>query len=219
MTCKTQELKDSITTNCEARKKAFHDAAAKTQSQIDVATGKIDKLRADLKTQTAEAKVSTMARIEDVSKELDAARKEQQAMIEAHLKALHTDVEAIDAALKQATAAGKTAVEAEAKTVREEYASARSALTASFEAELAEWKARIGGAVVAAAEKKTDAKAAIQAKLADLHAKQADAQKKLHALKLADAAAFDELCHGVRTAIAEVKTALQHAHKDIAAAL
>jgi hypothetical protein len=218
MTSKPQELKEKITTDFEIRKKAFHDAMAKTQTQIDAVTVEIAKLRADLKTQAAEAKTKTLAGIEEATKQLDAARKEQQDMIEAHLKALRTDVEAINAALKNATAAGKTAVEAKAKAVREEYASARSALTASLDAELAEWKVRIGATVDAAAEKKADAKTAVEAKIADLHVKYEAAQKKLDALKQADAAAFNELHRGVQTAIGEVKTALQHARKNIAAA-
>ena len=218
MTSKPQESKENATTDFEAHKKAFHDTMTKVQSQINVAAAEIGKLRADMKTQTAEAKAKTLAHIEDVTKQLDAARKEQQDMIEAHLKALHTNVEAINAALKHATAAGKTAMEAKAKAVREEYDSARRALTASLDAELAEWKARIGAAVDAAAEKKADAKAAVQAKIADLNAKQEAAQKKLHALKQANTAAFGELHRGAQTAIAEVKTALEHARAAITAA-
>jgi len=219
MTPTTQEVKDKMTAYFEADKKAFHDAMAKAQGHIDVATAEIQKLRAELNTQTTEAKAITVARVDELTKDLDATRKEQQAEIEAHLKKLHTDIDSLNTELKHATAQGKIAVEAKAKAVREEYASARSVLTASLDAELAEWKARIGAAVVAAAEKKADAKAAVQAKLADLHTKQADAQKKLHALKQADAAAFGELHHGVQTAIGEVKTALQHARAAIAASL
>ena len=59
-----------------------------------------------------------------------------------------------------------------------------------MDAELAELKARISTAQEAAAEKKATAKAAIQAKIADLQAKHEAAQKKLHALKQANAAAF-----------------------------
>src|SRR5258708_20950710 len=63
MSSTSQELKDKMTTDFEAGKKAFHDAMAKAQSQIDVATTEVNKLRADLKTQTAEAKAKTKARI------------------------------------------------------------------------------------------------------------------------------------------------------------
>lgn len=219
MTCNPQKVKDTVINDFETRQKAFHAAMVKAQNRIDVAAEEMNKLRTNLKTQTAEAKAKTMARLENVTKELDAARKEQQVMIEANLKALHADVEAINASVKHATAAGKIAVEAEAKAVREEYASVRSVLTASLDAELAEWKVRIGAAVDLAAEKKADAKTAVKAKIADLKAKHEAAQRKLHALKHADMAAFDELHHGVRTARAAVKTALQHAHADIAAAL
>jgi len=214
----SQELKDKVSTDFEAGKKASHDAMAKVQSQIDVATAEVNKLRADLKTQTAEAKIKTLARVDELTKNLDATRKEQQDKTQARLKELHTDIESINGELKHATAEGKVAVDAKAKAVREEYDSTRSALTASLDAELAEWKARIGTAHDAAAEKKAATKATVQAKIADLHAKHEAAQKKLYALKQANSAAFGELHRGVQTAIAEVKTAVQHARADITAA-
>ena len=110
------------------------------------------------------------------------------------------------------------AVETKAKAFREEYDSARSALTASLDAELTEWKTRIGATLDAANEKKVAAKSAVQAKIADLQAKHEAAQKKLHALKQANAAAYGELQRALRTAIAEIKTAVQHARADISAA-
>jgi len=213
-----QGFREKTTADFEAGKKAFHDAMAKAQSQIDSGTAEVNKLRADLKTQTAEAKAKTMARVEELTKSLDATRKEQQDKIEARVKELHTQTESINAELKHATAEGKVAVEAKAKAVREQYDAARSALTASLDAELAEWKGRIGAAIDSAAEKKATAKAAVQEKIADLHAKHDAAQKKIQALKQANAAAFGELQHGVRTAIGEVKTAVQHARKEIASA-
>jgi predicted nucleic acid-binding Zn-ribbon protein len=209
----------SATGYLEADKKAFHAAMAKAQSHIDAATAEIQKLRAELKTQTTEAKDKTIARVDELTRDLDATRKGQQADIEAHLKKLHTDIDSLNAELKHATAQGKVEVEAKARAVREEYDAARKVLTASLDAELAEWKDRIGAAVDLAAGKKADAKTAVKAKIADLKAKHEAAQRKLHALKHADMAAFDELHHGVRTARAAVKTALQHAHADIAAAL
>jgi hypothetical protein len=171
-----------------------------------------------LKTQSDEAKAKAKARVTELTKNLDATRKEQQTEIEERLKRLHTSIQSINAELKHATADGKAAAEAKAKAVREEYDSARHTLTASFEAELVEFRARISTAMDAAAETKAAAKAAIQAKMADLHAKHDAAQKKVHALKQANEAAFTELHRGVQAAIAEVKTALQHAHADIAAA-
>ena len=202
----------------ETDKKAFHDSMAKAQKQIDVATAEINKLRAELKAQTDEAKAKTMARVAELTKNLDATRQEQQAEIEARLKQLHTSIQSINAELKHATAEGEVAAEAKAKAVREEYDSARHALTASLEAELAEWKARINTTFGAAAEKKTAATAAVHAKLADLHAKQDAAQKQVHALKMANEAAFNELQRGVRVAIDEVKTALQRARADVTSA-
>jgi polyhydroxyalkanoate synthesis regulator phasin len=208
MSSKPQELTYKVTAEFEAGKKAFHATAAKAQGHIDAITAEINKLRADLKTQTAETKTKTMAHIDELTKSLDAARKEEQAEIEAHLKVLHKDIESIDAELKHASADGKAEMEATAKAVREECDNARRMLTASLEAELDEWKARIGTAMDAAAEKTAAAKTAVQAKIADAHAKHDAAQKKLHALKQANAAAFNELHHGVRAAIAEVKSAL-----------
>ena len=218
MNAKSQELKDKVTADFEAGKKAFHDALAKAQVEISTVTAEITRLRTDLKTETAEAKVNTMTRVNELTKKLDAARKEEQDKIEARLKELHNEIESVNAEVKHATAAGKVAAEAKAKAVREDYDSTRRALTASLDAELAEWKARINTSLDAAAETKAAAKAAVEAKIADLHAKHEAAQKKLQALKQANVAAFDELHRGVRTAIAEVKTAVQHARADITAA-
>jgi chromosome segregation ATPase len=156
-----------------------------------------------------------MARVTELTKDLDAARKEQQAKIEERLKQLHTSIQAINAELKHASAEGKAEEEAKAKVVREEYDSARRSLIGSVEAELVEWKARITTAFDAAAEKKAAATTALQAKVADVHAKHDAAQKKLHALKQANEAAFNELHRGVRAAIGELKTALEHARTDI----
>ena len=217
MISETQQLKDRVSADFEADKKAFHDSMAKVQEQIDATTAEVNKLRAELKTQTDEAKARTMARVAELTKKLDAARKEQQARIEERLKQLHTSIQSIDAELKHATAEGKAAAEAKATVLREEYDSARRSLIASMQAELVEWKARISTAFDVAAEKKTAAAAAIQAKMADVHAKHDAAQKKLHALKQANEAAFNELHRGVRVAIAEIETALQHARADIAA--
>ncbi len=215
---KPQEVKDHVSADFEARRKAFHESMAKVQSQIDLAAAEMNKLRTEMKTQSADAKAKTVARVDELTKDLDATRKEQQEKIEARLKEIHADIESMNAELKHATTEGKVAVEAKAKTFREEYDSARSALTASLDAELAEWKTRIGATLDAAAEKKVAAKSAVQAKIADLQAKHEAAQKKLHALKQANAAAFSELQRGVRAAIAEVKTAVQHARTDISAA-
>jgi regulator of replication initiation timing len=215
MTLKTEQMNDKVTVHFEAGKKAFHDAMAKAQSQIDVATAEVNKLRAHLKTQAAEAKAKTMARVDELTKSLDATRREQQDKIEARLKELHSDIESINAQLKHAAGEEKVALEAKAKAVGEEYSSARSAMTASLDAELVEWKARIGTALDAAVEKQAAAaKSAIQEKIADLHAKHDAAQKKVHALKQASAAAYGELQRGVRTAIGEMKTALQHVRSD-----
>jgi len=215
----SQQLKDKMSADFEAGKKTFHDSMAKAQKQIDVTTAEVNKLRAELKTQTDEAKAKTMARVAELTKNLDTTRREQQAEIEERLKQLSTSIQSINAELKHATAEGKIAVEAKAKVVHEEHDFARRALTASLDAELAEWKVRIGAALDAAAEKKVAAKAAVQARIADLQAKQEAAQKKVHALKQANAAAFGELHRGVQTAIGEVRTALEHARADIAAAM
>jgi Skp family chaperone for outer membrane proteins len=214
----TKQSKDKASADFEARKKAFHSSMAKVQKEIDAITAEANKLRAELKTQNDEAKAKTMARVTELTKNLDAARKGQQAEIEEFLKELHASMQSINAELKQATADGKAAAEAKAKVFREEYDSARHALTASLEAELAEWKARINTTFGAAAEKKTAATAAVHAKLADLHAKQDAAQKQVHALKMANEAAFNELQRGVRVAIDEVKTALQRARADVTSA-
>jgi len=213
-----QQLKDKAITDFEAGKKAFHDAKAKAQTHIDAITAEIGKLRADLKTQTADAKSKASARIDELTKDLDAARKEKQDQIEARLKALHTEMASTEAELKHATAERKVAVEAKAKAVREQYESTRKALSASLEADLTELKARINAASDAAAGKKEAAKSALQSKIADLHTRHEAAQKKLHALKEANTTAFDELHRGVRTAVAEVRSAVHHAHKDISAA-
>jgi len=218
MNAKSQELKDKVTADFEAGKKAFHDALAKAQVEISTVTAEITRLRTDLKTETAEAKVNTMTRVNELTRKLDAARKEEQDKIEVRLKELHNEIESVNAEVKHATAAGKLAAEAKAKAVREDYDSTRRALIASLDAELAEWKARISTAFDAAAETKAAAKAAVQAKIADLHTRHEAAQKELQALKQANAAAFDELHRGVRTAIAEVKTAVQHARADLTAA-
>jgi regulator of replication initiation timing len=212
-----QHLAAKVTANFEADKKAFHDSMAKVQKQIDATTAEVNKLRAELKTQTDEAKARTMARVTELTKILDAARKEQQAKIEERLKQLHTSIQAINAELKHASAEGKAAAEVEAKVVREEYDSARRSLIASVEADLVEWKARINTIFDATAEKKAAATTTLQAKAADVHARHEAAQKKLHALKQANEAAFNELHRGVRAAIGELKTALEHARKDIAA--
>jgi chromosome segregation ATPase len=218
MISKPQHLTTKMAANFEADKKAFCDSMATVQKQIDATTTEVDKLRAELKTQAGEGKARTMARVTELTKDLDATRKEQQAKIEERLKQLHTSIQSIDAELKHASAEGKAAAEAKAKVVREEYDSARHAMTASLEAELVEWKARINTAFDVATGKKAAATAAIQAKVADVHAKHEAAQKKLHALKQANEAAFSELHRGVQTAIAELKTALQHARADIDAA-
>jgi len=216
---KHQEAKDRVTVHFEAGKKAFHEAMEKAQSHIDVATVEINKLRGELKTHAAEAKTKTMARVDELTKNLDATRREQQDKIEGRLKELHADIGSLNAELKHATGEEKVAMEAKARAAHEEYDFARNALTASLDAELAEWKTRIGTALDEAAEKKAAAaKAAVQAKIADMQAKHEAAQKKLHALRQANAAAFGELQHGVRRAISEVKTAVQHARADIAAA-
>jgi predicted nucleic acid-binding Zn-ribbon protein len=218
MSATAQELKDRATTDFEAGKKAFHDAMTKAQSQIDVANAEVNKLRTDLKTQSDEVKSKTLARVDELTKNLETARREQQAEIEARLKELHKDIESTNADLKHATAEGKTAAEATAKALRQEYDSARHVLTASLDGELAELKALIGMAADVAAGKKAAATASVQAKLADLRAKHEAAQKKLHALKQANVAAFGELHRGVRSAIGEVTAALQRARKDIAGA-
>jgi polyhydroxyalkanoate synthesis regulator phasin len=114
MTSKPDELKDKVTADFEAGKKAFHDAMAKAQSQIDTAAAEIHKLRGVLKTQSDEAKAKPMARVDELTKKLDAARKAQQTQIEARLKELHTNIESINAELKHATAEGKVAVETQA---------------------------------------------------------------------------------------------------------
>jgi len=219
MNSKSQGLKDKVTADFEVGKKVFHGALSKAQVEIDAVTAEITKLRADLKTQTAEAKVKTMDRVNELTKKLDAARKEEQGKIDARLKELHKVTESVNAEVKHATAEGKAAAETKAKAVRQEYDSARGALAASLDAELAEWKARISDALAAAVEKKAAAKASVEAKIADLHVKHEAAQKKLDALKQADASAFGELHRGVRTAIAEVNTAAQRARAEIAAAL
>ena len=211
-------IPDKVIAHFEADNKAFHEAMAKAQSQLDAATAEVDKLRANLKTQTVAAKAKTMAHIDELTKNLDAARREQQDKIEARLKELHSDIESIDAQLRHATGEEKIALEAKAKSLGEEYSSAGSAMAASLEAELVEWKERIGTALDAAAEKKAAAaRSAIQEKIAELHAKHDAAQKKVRALKQASVAACGELQHGVRTAIGEIKTALQHVRSDDAA--
>jgi polyhydroxyalkanoate synthesis regulator phasin len=213
-----QHLTAKVAANFEADKKAFQDSMAKVQTQIDATTAEVNKLRAELTTQTDEAKTKTKARVTELTKDLDAVRKEQQARIEERLKELHTSIQSIDAELKHATAEGKAAAEAKAKVLREEYDSARRFLIASMEAELVEWKARIGAAFDAATEKKASATVVIHAKMADVHAKHGAAQKKLHALKQANEAAFSELHRSARAAIAEIRTALQKARSDIDAA-
>jgi regulator of replication initiation timing len=213
-----QRSKAKASADCETATKAFHDSMAKVQKQIDATTADVNKLRAELRTQTDEAKAKTVARITELTKNLDATRKEEQSEIEKHLKRLHTSIQSIDAELKHATADGKAVAEAKAKVSRAEYDSARHALIASLEAELVEWKARIDTAFDTAAGKKAAATAAVQAKVADLHAKHDAAQKKLQALKQANEAVFNELHRGVLAAIGEIKAALQHARADIAAA-
>src|SRR5271166_6789684 len=86
MSSKPHPLKKKLTADFEADKKAFHEAMAKAQGHIDAVTTEIDKLRAELKTETAGAKVKTMARVNELTHNLDAARKDQQDRIEAYLK-------------------------------------------------------------------------------------------------------------------------------------
>jgi uncharacterized protein YicC (UPF0701 family) len=171
MTPTSQEPKGTVITDFEVHRKAFHDSMEKLQRQLATATAEINTLRVNLKTQTVEARVKTMARLHDVMSELDAARKEQHDLIEAHLKALHVDVEAINAELKHATASGKMAAEAKVKEIRREVENTRKASIASLEAELAEWKARVDEVVYAVDEKRTGTRAGVQAKMADLRAK------------------------------------------------
>jgi hypothetical protein len=218
MITETQHLTDKLAAAFRANKQAFNNSMAKVQKQIDATTAEVNKLRGELKTQTGEAKARTMARVTELTKNLDAARKEQQAEIEERMKQLHKSIQSINAELKHAAAEGKVVAEAKAKALGEQYDSARHALAASLEAELVEWKARITAAYDVATEKKSAATAAIQTKMADLHAKHEVAQKKALALKQANEAAFGELHRGVLAAIADVKTALQSAHADIAAA-
>ena len=59
MSSKPSEVKDKVSADFEADKKAFHDTMAKAQGHIATVTAEINKLRADLKTQTAEAKEKT----------------------------------------------------------------------------------------------------------------------------------------------------------------
>jgi predicted nucleic acid-binding Zn-ribbon protein len=217
MSSTPQQLKNRVTTDLEAGKQAFQDAMTKAQSQIDVADAEVDKLRAAFKTQSDEVKAKTLARVDELTKSLEATRREQHAAIEARLKELHSAIESTNADLKHATAETKVAMEATARALRAEYDSARRALTASLDAELAECKALIGMAVDVAAGKKAAATASVHAKIADLRAKQEAAQKKLHALKDANEAAFGELHQGVRTAIADVKTSVQRARAEIGA--
>ena len=214
-----QQTKSSENTEFEAGKKAYHEAMQKAQSQVTAATAEVHKLRAEMKTQTAEARDKTMEKLHEATKQLDAARKQEQQAIEAHLKAIHADIVATDAELKHATAAAKKAAEARAKVVQEEYDAAKRSLVTVMDAELAEWKTRIDEAQRMAAQVKADVKKSVDAKIADAHAKQETAQKKLHALKQANATAFNEVQRGVQAAIGEVKTALEHARADITKAL
>jgi len=216
---KNQHKKHSTATEFEARKKAFHAAMEKTQHQIAAAAGEIRKLRTDMETQTAQARDKTMIQLERASKLLDAARKQQQQVIEEHLKAVHTDLEAAEAEATHATAAARMAAEAKARELREEYDSTRHALITSIEGELAEWKSRVDQALLhVAAEKKADLNAGVQAKIADLHAKHDAAEKSLDSLKQASVVAFRELHRGLNTAITELETAFQHALTDVASA-
>ena len=216
---KPKHKKHSPATGVEARNKAFHAAMEKTQHQMTAATAEIGKLRTDLDTQTAEARDKTIVQLEKVTKQLDAARKQQKETIEEHLKAIQADIEAAELEATHATATAKVAAEAKAKELREQYDSTRRALITSIEGELAEWKSRIDEAVLhAAAEKKADVDAGVQAKLADLRAKHDAAEKSLHALGQASVVAFRELHRGLNTAIGELETALQHAYTDIASA-
>lgn len=214
-----QQTKSSENTEFEARKKAYHEAMQKAQSQVTAATAEVYKLRAEMKKQTAEARDKSIQKLHEATKELDAARKQEQRAIEAHLKAIHADMVATDAELKHATAAAKKAAEARAKVIHEEYEAAKRSLIAVMDAELAEWKARIDEASHLAAQVKADVKSSVDAKIADVSAKQEAAQKKLHSLKQANATAFNEVQHGVQAAIGEVKTALEHARADITKAL
>jgi chromosome segregation ATPase len=211
---KTEEIKEKVTAE-EAGKKAFRDAMSKLETQIDAATSEIKKFRANLKTETAEAKAKGVARLDELSKNLDAARKEQQVKIEARLKELRNDIEAVNVELKHATLSGRAALEAKATILREEYETTRSALSATLEAELAEAKARIGVILETAADKKASAKAAVEAKIADLHKKYEAARQKLQNLKKTNASAYGELHRGVQAAINDVQTALQRARAEI----
>lgn len=201
-----------------ADKKAFHDAKTQAQTHVDAIAAEIGKLRADLKTQAAEVKAKTITRIAELTKELDAKRKEKRDQIEARLKVLGGRMETIEGELKLAAAETKAEMEAESKAALEEYEFARKALTTSLEADLTELKTRIAAASVALDGKDEAVQSEIRTKIADLQARYEAAQKKLQAIKDASVVAFGELHHGVRTAVAEVKSAARRAQEHIAAA-
>jgi len=217
MTPTHQHTKRSAT-EFEADKKVFQEALQKARSEVTAADGEMKKLRAEMKTQTADSKKKTMDQVDEVRKQLDVARKQEQLIIEAHLKAVHADIEATTAELTHAGAAAKTAAEVMLKVMHDEYGSAKRSLIAAMDAELAELKARIDDGKHQAAELKSAVKSAVDAKIAHARSKHEAAHKELQSLKRANAAAFNEVHHGVQSAMSELKTALEHARAEIAKA-
>jgi len=213
-----QELRNKLKAEFDVGRKAFHDSMTTTQTHIDVAGADLARLRANLKTQAAATRAATGLRVEELTRMLDAARDEQQGKIEDYLTTLQRDMGSLNAELKSATAGERADLELTAKAMRKEWDSTRAALTASLEAELSELKERIGSVRAAAAGTREAAKTTVRTRTADLHAKSEVAQKRLHALKQAGEAAFNEIHHGARAAMIDLRIAVERARADIHAA-
>jgi len=207
-----QELKANLKAEFDARRKTLHDSVTTLQSTIDTATADLARLRVNLKTEVAEARTKTNARIDELTGNLDAAREAQQNRIGAFLDVLRHEISSINAELKLAAAGEKADLEATLRVMRRESDSARVALTTSLEGELTELKARIASVRTAADLTKTTAKAMV---IAELRAGYQAAETKMCNLNQSGDAAFNELQHGVRSALAELKSALKRARADI----
>ena len=76
MVPKPQQTKRSAP-EFEACKKAFHEALQKAQTEVAATDQAMKKLRAEMETQTADSRKKTMDQVDEVTKQLDSARKQE----------------------------------------------------------------------------------------------------------------------------------------------
>jgi len=76
MVPKPQQTKRSAP-EFEASKKAFHEVLQKAQTEVAATDQAMKKLRAEMETQTAHSRKKTMDQVDEVTKQLDSARKQE----------------------------------------------------------------------------------------------------------------------------------------------